>query len=246
MNKLNMESLLKKHLIALLFTALSCSTAFAQGDHTDWVDPDRLVRGEKDIYVEGNERRGSIKVVRFTIPENHLLLKIQINVNSKAPFGNDTFQIDSMAGYRISRLDKHFEYRSLGMPSTIFEIEAWARKSGTWFAPAPTHVDLRVVYYYYVLDEIGQDEFNQAVEHTFQNIHTTPVHQSIKDIFLMRERKDYDRRFLVEEILLNEDSACSWGSTSNCKDCVMKRTLHDNRRNYRYFYNSKATDGICF
>lgn len=239
--------MVKKMVLVVLLALISAlpMRANAQEDNASWVEYAKLKRGEKDIHVSGDVKKGSFKIVKFTIPDNHILLDIKISVDSKAPFGGGTFLCKEKAGYRITKLDKFYEYHSTGQPGATFVIEAWARKSGAWFASNPTHITLHVVYYYYDLTGIDQEVFNQAVEYTLLNVHTIPVHLSTAELFQEIEKKDYKRTALVEEIVLNNDKHCTWGATPTCKDCSFTRILKDGRKHYRYIYNSKFTDGIC-
>lgn len=256
--KVLMEIVVNRLLFLLALLSLTPSLSFAQpsiipdspadslvihgsAEDTEWADLSRLHLVERKIRAVGSYKGGEFKVTDFVIPDGHVLVDVQVKVDSTSPNDGWVFSGQSMSGWRITRLDKFTEYTSRGQKGATFTVEAWARQTGEWYMRDKSWIDLIVTYYYYDVEGVEESVFDKAVGLTLKNVHPIPVHGSAQTLYYMVESGEEN----IEELILRRDSNCSWGSSPECSDCMEIRHDPVKGRVYSFVYNAKPGDVVC-
>lgn len=227
----------------LCLPSVSLAAAEGEGGELNNLVGDKIITREKVITVTGGLNGGDFKHVSFETPTDSLLVGLDVEVVSRFPDAGNPLLIQSVTGWRLVELDKFREYVSANQPQTKFAIEAWAHKYGFWYEPKSAEIQLKVSWAYYKLIDVSQDEFNDAVQMTLDNIHPIPVHQSAIDAYSQMKRDGSFER--VKEALLRADRSCLWGASPNCSDCLLHRSSKTGEEISIYIYNAYRSEGFC-
>ncbi|MBU1248696.1 MAG: hypothetical protein KKB70_08360 [Proteobacteria bacterium] len=215
--------------IALTFPVLTEAASVPK------INPARVFT--KFEVVRANENQ--FKVVTFEIPKNHVLIDIKIFPIGNYTQGDDLFNESSKVGWRITNIDKLSEYNSKVHPKTSFTVECWAHED----AETDPFIELKVIYKFYYLGEVGKQQFETVISTTFKKVHSIPVHQSAESAWNAHKANPLDNQ--VIEKILNDDEDCTWGAYPSCSDCLLIRKK-DKKTRYEYYFNSKQSDAICW